>query len=272
MTFAPAVTFLAGVLAISALAAGPPPEEKTPQPGAVWRAEAPADRALPTPAELAAKMRASIHAGPFLRVRERVTSDAGGFDQVAWMSKTRVRIEVRQDGKLVYAHSVDGRRTREFVPRAVFKNGADAVNVIVEYDADLEDVNAGWPKLINTDLACNTMGSIGDTWLKVEEPSIPSMWAEGMAGCVVEEGYLGDRPAYRLTARRELEPGRVFVKEYYLDRDSCLPVRDVSTTTLHGKVVNHRRGDLVIEHLATDEGIAWRLELGQLGGGACGTE
>ncbi|MBI1189591.1 MAG: hypothetical protein GC200_02775 [Tepidisphaera sp.] len=247
-----------------------PPVPDAPQPGPPGDAAA---AAMPTKTEIGKKMVASLTSSPVLHVTMSQEFQGQHYDAQAWMTKSKSRGELREDGKLIFAIAVDAGRVQEFAPWVEFKNGQNAKNVLVEYDAEGNEVSLDWPRLIPTDLACGP-GAVGASWLIPSRPmvgaepgvlSIPDTIAQVLEEPGDLKGVtLNKHDCYWMHAEISINEATRVTKDLYIDVKTFEPVRDSIVTTVHGRVTKSITTDYDIQHLRSEDGISWRLDAAKL--------
>ncbi len=152
------------------------------------------------------------------------------------------------------------------MPEAEFSNGTHAEEVVIEYDAGEDGSNNDWPRLISQRFACGPPGVAGDSWLKDQHPSIPEMWVDAFGDAAQSTSTIRGVRCYVYRATYDLEPGTQVIMEFDLDCRTCEPVRQTKTVVQKGVTTRDQTDYILIEHLAGDPGIDWRLDAAQFRG------
>ena len=154
---------------------------------------------------------------------------------------------------------------RNMPPRASFKNGTEAEAVLLQYKPESPGGFDEWPRLIDQAFACGPGGVVSDTWLKHQHPNVPDMLVELIRSAdTVTERLLEGRACLCCHAERHPDPTTTITKDLYLDKASFEPRRQTTVVVQNGTTVKSNIEDYQLEHLATDEGIEWRLDPAKL--------
>lgn len=232
------------------------------QPDAV-AAKYPSADPMESKADISKKMIAALTSTPCLHITGTETFRDQVFSVQIWMTATKSRGEVRKGQTLVFATCVSNRRVQEFSPSVTFKNGTEANNVLVEYDAESGSGFDEWPRLVDTDFACGP-GGTADSWLKDEHPAVPDMLAETLQSePELQLATINGRNCYWMHVVRQLE-GSTLTKDLYVDRKTYEPVRQGNIVAQGDKVIKSDYVDYTIEHRLNDAGIEWRLDPAKL--------
>lgn len=242
--------------------------EQSPQP-------LPESTTLPTPpapetpsidgASVAEKMIAAVMSSPVLHLKVRVEFRGVVYDTEGWATAQRARGEVRKDGTLVFATYMDQKRIQEFARKVEFKNGERAENVLVEYDTGTTNAFDQWPRLIDHDFACGPGCTATGPWLSPQHPNVAEMIAETIRNADRSSVVtLGNRTCYLFHIEHYLDKDNLVVKDVYVDTTTFEPVRQATVNSRGTKVTKSNISDYTFDHLATDEGIEWRLDPAKL--------
>jgi hypothetical protein len=219
----------------------------------------PVQPAAPTKADVIKRMLQSVSSTPILRVDAKKVTDLGEFDIRSWMDKDRVHEEIRRAGKLEFALYVGEGRIQEFAPKASFRNGTEADNVLLEYDAGPDNSNNDWARLAEHSFACDALGVAGESWLKRQHPTVPEMFAENVHDLAMTEAVVDGEACYLFHAERHPAPNSTLVLEFYVDKAVCDPRREASWTIKDGKIGTKKVTDYHLEHIRDEAGVVWRL-------------
>lgn len=211
--------------------------------------------------QVARRMLMSIRSTPCLHVRAEVETDAVGRLTIdAWMTASRVKQEIRKNGRVVHAQYASGGRIQEYAPETVFPHGSPARHVVIEYDNDAE--NDQWPRLAGHDLACDGVGVAGDSWLRPlneENPTIPQMLAMVTEESEMSIAEVDGRSCYVFRSHRQVSESRASVVELAVDKATFEPVRRIITDT-GGKKTTKKSVTYRLTRLPDDSTVKWGLE------------
>jgi len=235
--------------------AAPPPEVQA-QDGLQAQDQA------PTPEEVIARMRRSLESTPVLHVIVRDKHHGEVYECQGWHMGSRVRGEVRKDGKLVFASYSDGNRVQEYVPAFTFANKVETTGVLIEH----ETTEGGWFCLLNNNFTCGP-GSIAVTPFlssTYESTNLSAYLANMQPPTLVENAVLNERACYRYHFKDEYEPGSSVTWELFIDKTNYEPVRMSRLMVIKGKVSKDDVYDYTFKHLPDDSGIHWGLDVERL--------
>lgn len=248
-------------LAFTAFMAAPR-QAPQPKPEPAQPAQAAAGQ-LPDKGDLADKMLAALARTPVLHMSAKCLHMGVAYEAEGWMTATRCVSEVRQKGKVIFAEAYSDGRVQEYVPEASFANGATAANVLLEYDQG--DNTDDWPRLIDHDLACGPGTVAADSWIKTQHPTVPESLAERMRNdSVLSEAEVNGKACYRFHTQHDLGDGSAMTFDLYIDKSTFEPVKQSGLVTQNGRTVKNDAVSYRFEHLTSEEGITWRLDVGKL--------
>lgn len=211
-------------------------------------------------AAIAAKVRESITSSPVLHLTVRYQVDGTVYDAEGWMTATKVRGQVRQNGVLLFARFFEAGRAQEFVPQATFPNGTQATNVILEYRTDPVLGFDEWPRLIDQSFACGPGCVATDSWLQTGTLSVPDIFAEHIQNGELSETILNAIDCYVSRIEVRPDPDTVLTKELYINKTTFKPVRQKTFNTQYGMTIRDTVVDYTLLHLSSEAGIQWELK------------
>ncbi len=222
-------------------------------------AKADATPTMPTPEQVADRMAAAFVSTPVLHVTVINRHRGLEYECKGWLKAGHARGEVRRDGQLVFATASSDKRVQEFVPKVKFANGVESHNVLIERDP----TRGEWFCLLDFDLGCGPAGIAINPYLDNNGRRIVDLLLGNMQTSIMTQTEMNGRACYRYNFAREID-GDLIVWDLYVDKVTFKPVRQQRRITQGNKVKKEDVFDYTFVHLASDDGIEWKLDPAKL--------